>query len=108
MAHDNGEKGKKSKTEKKKQIEKNTAEDIGVQVQIKYNEDVSYISYDESVETMAHWHIAQSIPKPEKVSKKEEQQQDKINRKIIKREKKESKKLRQSIRKNKLQSYSNR
>jgi len=71
IAHDIGSKDKDFKTDKKEQIEKNTAEDIGVQVQLKYNDNVTNISYDENVETMAHWHFAQSIPKPEKVSKKE-------------------------------------
>jgi len=102
MASDNGNKGKKSKIEKKDQIEKNTTEDIGTQVQLKYNENISYTSsYDESVESMASWHISQSIPKPEKVSKKEEQQEEKFSRKIIRKEKKECKKLQRSFKKNK-------
>jgi hypothetical protein len=101
-ASDNGNKGKKSKIEKKDQIEKNTTEDIGTQVELKYNENPSSsLSYDENVETMAYWHISQSIPKSEKVIKKEELDQEKINRKIIKKEKKECKKLQQSLKKNK-------
>ena len=105
MAHDNGENSKKAKSDHKEQIKKNTEEDIGAQVQLNYNDNVSN-NYDESVEAMASWHITQSIPKPEKISKKEEQEQVKIERKIIRREKKECRKLQQSLKKNKLQSNS--
>jgi hypothetical protein len=107
MAHDNGTKGKSSKSNHKEQIKKNTEEDIGAQVQLKYSDNTSYNSYDENVETMASWHISQSIPKPEKVSKKEEQQQKKIERKIIRKEKKECRKLRHSLKNNHHQSNLN-
>ena len=106
MAYDNGVKEKVSKSDKKDEIRENTSRDIGAQVQLKYGDTISDVNYDESVETMASWHISQSIPKPEKVSKKEEQQQVKIERKRIRKEKKECRKLRQSLKKNKFQSYS--
>jgi len=105
VAFDNGGKNKKPPVDKKDQIEKNTAEDIGTQVELKYNENPSISqSYDENVESMAYWHISQSIPKSEEVIKKEKLEQEKINRKIIKKEKKESKKLQQSLKKNKQKS----
>lgn len=103
IAYDNDKEKKGSKTDENEEIRKNTAKDIGAQVQLKYSDNISYGNYAESVETMASWHISQSIPKPEKVSKKEEQQQVKIERKRIRKEKKACRKLRQSRKKNKLQ-----
>ena len=82
----------------KEQVNKNTKEDIGQQVQMKYTENVSP-DYEESVEDRANWYISQGLPKPEKVSKKEELEQEKIDRKIIKKERKECKKLQKSIKK---------
>ena len=105
LASDHGEKAKDSKSGKKEHVKKNTKEDIGAQAQLQNNDHVSYSNYDESVESMASWHISQSIPKPEKVSKKEEQQQVKLDRKIIRQEKKACRKLKQSRKKDHLQSY---
>jgi hypothetical protein len=107
MALDNGNKEKTTNTTDKEQIAKNTSEDIGGQVQLKYGENVSNINYEENAETMASWHIAQSIPKSEKVCKKEEHEQNKIERKIIRKEKKECRKLRHAIKKEKLHTNSN-
>jgi len=98
FANDNDGKNKKSDKTPEEQVNKNTNEDIGQQVQMKYTETVSP-GYEESEEEMANWYISQSLPKPEKVSKKEEIEQEKINRKIIKKEKKESKKLQKSLKK---------
>lgn len=98
FAKDNGGKNKKSDKTPEEQVNKNTKEDIGQQVQMKYTETISP-DYEESEEEMANWYISQSLPKPEKVSKKEETEQEKINRKIIKKEKKECKKLQKSLKK---------
>ena len=105
IAYDNDKKEKGSKSDENEEIRKNTAKDIGTQVQLKYSDNISNDNYDESVETMASWHISQSIPKPEKVSKKEEQQQIKIERKRLKKQKKECRKLQRSRKKDKLQPY---
>ena len=98
FANSDGDKDKKSDKTTKEQVNKNTKEDIGQQVQMKYTENVSPY-YEESVEDRANWYISQSLPKPEKVSKKEKMEQEKINRKIIKKERKECKKLQKSIKK---------
>jgi hypothetical protein len=102
FANDNGGKDKKSEKKNKEQVNKNTKEDIGQQVQMKYSGPVTP-AYEESEEDMANWYISQSLPKPEKVSKKEENELEKINRKIIKKERKESKKLQKSIKKGEVQ-----
>ena len=98
FANGDGDKDKKSDKTPKEQVNKNTKEDIGQQVQMKYTENVSPY-YEESVEDRANWYISQSLPKPEKVSKKEKIEQEKIDRKIIKKERKECKKLQKSIKK---------
>ncbi len=102
LAHDNGRKDKKSDKTPNEQVNKNTKEDIGQQVQMKYTESSS-TDYIESEEDRANWYISQSLPKPEKVSKKEELEQEKINRKIIKKERKECKKLQKSLKKGDIQ-----
>ena len=101
-ANDNGGKNKKSEKSTKEQVSKNTMEDIGLQVQLKYSVNVTP-GYEESEEDMANWYITQSLPKPEKVSKKQESELEKINRKIIKKERKECKKLQKSIKKGEIQ-----
>jgi len=105
LAEDDNKKDKNKDKQKKEQVKKNTQEDIGTQVQLKYSENTMY-EYGESVEEMANWHIVHNLPKSEKVSKKEEQEITKINRKIIKREKRECKKLQKSIKKGDFQSKS--
>ena len=102
FANNDGGKNKKSDKTPKEQVNKNTKEDIGQQVQMKYSETASP-GYEESEEDRANWYISQSLPKPEKVSKKEEIEQQKINRKIIKKERKECKKLQKSIKKGDVQ-----
>jgi hypothetical protein len=102
FANNDGGKNKKSDKTPKEQVNKNTKEDIGQQVQMKYSETASP-GYEESEEDRANWYISQSLPKPEKVSKKEETEQEKINRKIIKKERKECKKLQKSIKKGNVQ-----
>lgn len=102
IANDNGGKNKKTEKSAKEQVNKNTNEDIGQQVQMKYTGTVSP-AYEESEEDMANWYISQSLPKPEKVSKKEESELEKINRKIIKKERKECKKLQKAIKKGEIQ-----
>ena len=102
LANDNGGKNKKSDKIPNEQVNKNTKEDIGQQVQMKYTESSS-TDYIESEEDRANWYISQSLPKPEKVSKKEELEQEKINRKIIKKERKECKKLQKSLKKGDIQ-----
>jgi hypothetical protein len=102
FANNDGGKNKKSDKTPKEQVNKNTKEDIGQQVQMKYSETASP-GYEESEEDRANWYISQSLPKPEKVSKKEETEQEKINRKIIKKERKECKKLQKSIKKGDVQ-----
>jgi len=102
LAHDNGGKDKKSDKTPNEQVNKNTKEDIGQQVQMKYTESSS-TDYIESEEDRANWYISQSLPKPEKVCKKEELEQEKINRKIIKKERKECKKLQKSLKKGDIQ-----
>ena len=101
-ANDNGEKNKNSEKSTREQVSKNTKEDIGLQVQLKYSVNVT-ASYEESEEDMANWYITQSLPKPEKVCKKQASELDKINRKIIKKERKECKKLQKSIKKGDIQ-----
>ena len=106
-ANDNDGKDKKNKKTASEQvnntqINNSTKEDIGQQVQMKYTGTVTP-GYEESEEDMANWYISQSLPKPEKVSKKEESELDKINRKIIKKERKECKKLQKSIKKGEIQ-----
>lgn len=102
LANDNGGKNKKSDKIPNEQVNKNTKEDIGQQVQMKYTESSS-TDYIESEEDRANWYISQSLPKPEKVCKKEELEQEKINRKIIKKERKECKKLQKSLKKGDIQ-----
>ena len=105
FANNDGDKGKKSDKTPKEQVNRNTKEDIGQQVQMKYSETASP-DYEESEEDRANWYISQSLPKSEKVSKKEEIEQAKIDRKIIKKERKESKKLQKSIKKGDVQTRS--
>ena len=102
FANDNGGKDKKSEKKNKEQVNKNTKEDIGQQVQMKYTGTVSP-AYEESEEDRANWYISQSLPKSEKVSKKEEIELEKINRKILKKERKACKKLQKSIKKGETQ-----
>jgi hypothetical protein len=102
FANDNGGKDKKKEKTPKEQAKKNTEEDIGQQVQMKYAGTISPNSL-ESEEDRANWYITQSLPKPEKVSKKEQSELEKINRKIIKKERKECKKLQKSIKKGEIQ-----
>jgi hypothetical protein len=102
FANNDGGKNKKSDKTPKEQVNKNTKEDIGQQVQMKYSETASP-GYEKSEEDRANWYISQSLPKPEKVSKKEETEQEKINRQIIKKERKECKKLQKSIKKGNVQ-----
>ena len=102
FANDNGGKDKKKEKTPKEQANKNTKEDIGQQVQMKYGGTITPNSL-ESEEDRANWYITQSLPKPEKVSKKEQSELEKINRKIIKKERKESKKLQRSIKKGDIQ-----
>jgi len=98
FANNDGGKDKKSDKTPKEQVNRNAKEDIGQQVQMKYTETASP-DYEESEEDRANWYISQSLPKPEKVSKKEELEQEKINWKIIKKERKECKKLQKSLKK---------
>jgi hypothetical protein len=101
IAMDGGKKGSKTKTNKENHIEKNTAGDTGNQVNLKYSGDISSESTNyESEEAMAYRFIEQSIPKTEKITRKEEKEKRKIGLKIIRREKKECKKLLKSIEKN--------
>jgi hypothetical protein len=102
LANDNGEKDKKTDETRKDEVNKNTKEDIGQQVQMKYASTISPNSL-ECEEDRANWYISQDLPKPEKVCKKEQAELDKINRKIIKKEKKECKKLQKVIKKGDIQ-----
>ena len=102
FANDNGGKDKKTEKTAKEQVNKNTKEDIGQQVQMKYTGTATPYD-DESVEERANWYISQNLPKPEKVWKKEQIEQEKINKKIIKKERKECKKLQKSIKKGEIQ-----
>lgn len=102
IAKDDGNKAKKRDKTPKEDVNKSTKEDIGQQVQLKYTIAVTP-AYEETEEDMANWYISQSIPKPEKVSKKEESELEKINRKIIKKERKECKKLQKSIKRGEIQ-----
>jgi len=105
LANDNGGEDKKTEKTAKEQVDKNTKEDIGQQVQMKYASTTTPNSL-ESEEDRANWYISQNLPKPEKVCKKEQIELDKINRKIIKRERKECKKLQRSIKKGESQTNS--
>ncbi len=102
FANDNGGKDKKNEKAHKEKVHKNTEEDIGQQVQMKYAGTITPNSL-ESEEERANWYISQSLPKPEKVSKKEESEMKKINRKIIKKKRKECNKLQKSIKKGEIQ-----
>jgi len=84
IGNDNDGKKKKSNKTPGEQVNKNTKEDIGQQVEMKYGESFS-TDYQESEEDRANWYISQSLPKPEKVCKREELEKEKINRKIIKK-----------------------
>ncbi len=105
IAKDNDGKEKKTENTAEEQVTKNTKEDIGQQVQMKYTGTITSYSL-ESEEDRANWYISQSLPKPEKVCKKEEIELAKINRKIIKKERKECKKLQKSIKKGEFQTDS--
>lgn len=105
LANDNGGEDKKTEKTAKEQVDKNTKEDIGQQVQMKYASTTTPNSL-ESEEDRANWYISQNLPKSEKVCKKEQIELDKINRKIIKRERKECKKLQRSIKKGESQTNS--
>lgn len=98
LANDNEGKDKKSNKTANEQTTKNTKEDVGQQVRMKYTQSIS-TDYIESEEDRANWYISQSLPKPEKVCKKEEAELEKANRKIIKKERKECKKLQKSLKK---------
>jgi len=95
-AMDDGNKPKKSKLDDNDPIENNTNEPNGIN---SGEEVLNTPAYGESAEDMASWYISQSIPKPEKVGKKEEKFEVKTNRKIIKKEKKACRKLQKSIKK---------
>jgi hypothetical protein len=99
--------GKENKREKsaKEQVNINTKQDIGEQVQMKYVSTTDPNSL-ETEEDRANWYISENLPKPEKVCKKEQIELDKINRKIIKKERKECKKLQRSIKKGEFQTNS--
>jgi len=95
-AMDNGNKPKKSKLENNDPKENNTNEDASKNPG---EEVLNTPVYGESAEDMASWYISQSIPKPEKVIKKEGRLEVKISRKIIKKERKACRKLQKSIKK---------
>lgn len=106
-ALDNGYKDKRSRNDKNDQPSMTVEESTG-QARQGYTEDVSYtIQESESEEDRASWFIAQSIPQTEKDSKKKEQQEIKVSKKIIKKGKKESRKLRQLSKKTERKSFAN-
>jgi hypothetical protein len=105
LANENDGNDKKTEKTAKEQVNKNTKEDIGEQVQMKYANTINPNSM-ETEEDRANWYISQNLPKPEKVCKKEQSELEKINRKIIKKERKECKKLQRSIKRGEFQTDS--
>ena len=100
MAKDGGGEGKKRKMKREIEDKKNTKSVEDIQIKLNSPENISNnVTVGESEESMAYYYISQSLPKTEKVSKQEEKQQKKINRKIINKERKECRKLQKTIRK---------